>query len=50
MKIWWQSATPIHRPELRDYRETLSKHLNSVKREDTEVSVNGVDMDPWTSI
>jgi len=41
MKIWWQSSTPIHR--LHDYRNTLTEHLNSVKRPDTEVHVNGVD-------
>ena len=43
MKIWWQSSTPIHTKELTDYREALTKHLNSVKRPDTAVSVNGVD-------
>ncbi len=41
MKIWWQSSTPIHR--LHDYRNTLTEHLNGVKRPDTEVHVNGVD-------
>jgi Asp/Glu/hydantoin racemase len=41
MKIWWQSSTPIHR--LHDYRNTLTEHLTSVKRPDTEVHVNGVD-------
>jgi allantoin racemase len=41
MKIWWQSSTPIHR--LHDYRNTLSEHLDSVKRKDTEVHINGVD-------
>jgi len=41
MKIWWQSSTPIHR--LHDYRSTLAEHLNSVKRPDTEVDINGVD-------
>jgi Asp/Glu/hydantoin racemase len=41
MKIWWQSSTPIHR--LHDYRNTLSEHLNSIKRADTEVHINGVD-------
>jgi Asp/Glu/hydantoin racemase len=41
MKIWWQSSTPIHR--LHDYRNTLSEHLHSVKREGTEVHINGVD-------
>ena len=43
MKIWWQSSTMIHTPELTGYREALTKHLNSVKRADTEISVNGVD-------
>jgi len=43
MKIWWQSSTAIHTKELTDYREALTKHLNSVKREDTEISVNGVE-------
>lgn len=41
MKIWWQSSTPIHR--LHDYRSTLSDHLMSVKRPETEISINGVD-------
>jgi allantoin racemase len=41
MKIWWQSSTPIHR--LHDYRNTLTANLNSLKRPDTEVHVNGVD-------
>lgn len=41
MKIWWQSSTPIHR--LHDYRNTLTQHLDAVKRETTEVHVNGVD-------
>src|SRR5512136_1088128 len=41
MKIWWQSSTPIHR--LNDYRNTLTDHLNSVKRPDTEIDINGVD-------
>lgn len=43
MKIWWQSSTSIHTKELTDYREALTKHLNSVKRADTEISINGVD-------
>src|SRR4030042_4348328 len=42
MKIWWQSSTSIHTKELTDYREALTRHLNSVKRSDTVVSVNGV--------
>lgn len=41
MKLWWQSSTPIHR--LHDYRTTLTEHLNSVKRPETEIHVNGVD-------
>jgi allantoin racemase len=41
MKIWWQSSTPIHR--LNDYRNTLTDHLNSVKRPDTVIDINGVD-------
>ncbi len=41
MKIWWQSSTPIHR--LHDYRTTLTAHLDSVKRPDTEIHINGVD-------
>ena len=41
MKIWWQSSTPIHR--LHDYRNTLTANLNSIKRPDTDVHVNGVD-------
>ena len=41
MKIWWQSSTPIHR--LHDYRNTLSEHLNGVKRPETEIDINGVD-------
>jgi Asp/Glu/hydantoin racemase len=41
MKIWWQSSTPIHR--LHDYRTTLGEHLNSVKRAETTVHINGVD-------
>jgi len=43
MKIWWQSSTAIHEEGLKDYREALSQHLNSVKRADTEISVNGVE-------
>jgi len=43
MKIWWQSSTMIQTKELTGYREALTKHLNSVKRADTEISVNGVD-------
>jgi Asp/Glu/hydantoin racemase len=41
MKIWWQSSTPIHR--LDDYRNTLTKNLNDLKRADVEIHVNGVD-------
>jgi len=41
MKIWWQSSTPIHR--LHDYRGALTMHLDSVRRHDTEVHINGVD-------
>ena len=41
MKIWWQSSTAIHR--LDDYRNTLTKNLNDLKRSDVEVHVNGVD-------
>ncbi len=41
MKIWWQSSTPIHR--LHDYRTTLTEHLTSVKRPDTQIDINGVD-------
>ena len=41
MKIWWQSSTPIHR--LHDYRNALTAHLDSVKRPDTEIHINGVD-------
>ena len=41
MKIWWQSSTPIHR--LHDYRNTLTAHLDSIKRPDTEIHINGVD-------
>ena len=41
MKIWWQSSTPIHR--LHDYRNALTAHLESVKRPETEIHVNGVD-------
>ncbi|MCC7346636.1 MAG: hypothetical protein IT538_04490 [Variibacter sp.] len=40
-KIWWQSSTPIHR--LHDYRNTLTDHLHSVKRPDTEIRISGVD-------
>jgi allantoin racemase len=43
MKIWWQSSTMIQTKELTGYREALTKHLNSVKRADTEIAVNGVD-------
>ena len=43
MKIWWQSSTSINTKELTPYREALTKHLNSVKRPDTEISVYGVD-------
>ena len=41
MKIWWQSSTPIHR--LNDYRNSLTDQLNSIKRADTEIHINGVD-------
>lgn len=41
MKIWWQSSTPIHR--LHDYRTALTAHLDSVKRPETEIHINGVD-------
>lgn len=41
MKIWWQSSTPIHR--LHDYRSTLTEHLESVRRPETVVNINGVD-------
>lgn len=41
MKIWWQSSTPIHR--LDDYRNTLTKNLNDLKRPDVEIHINGVD-------
>src|SRR4026209_3025631 len=41
MKKWRQSSTAIHR--LHDYRNTLTEHLNGLKRPDNEVHVNGVD-------
>jgi Asp/Glu/hydantoin racemase len=41
MKIWWQSSTPIHR--LHDYRNALTASLDSIKRPDTEIHINGVD-------
>lgn len=41
MRIWWQSSTAIHR--LHDYRNALTQQLESLKRVDTEVHVNGVD-------
>lgn len=41
MKIWWQSSTPIHR--LDDYRNTLTAHLEGVRRAETSVHVSGVD-------
>ncbi|MBI4193439.1 MAG: hypothetical protein HY526_00010 [Betaproteobacteria bacterium] len=41
MKIWWQSSTAIHR--LHDYRNTLTEHLNALKRPETQVHINGVD-------
>ena len=41
MRIWWQSSTPIHR--LNDYRSALTQQLESLKRSDTEIHVNGVD-------
>lgn len=41
MRIWWQSSTPIHR--LHDYRNTLTEHLNGVKRPETEIQISGVD-------
>ena len=41
MKIWWQSSTPIHR--LNDYRNSLTDQLNSIKRADTVIDINGVD-------
>ena len=41
MKIWWQSSTPIHK--LHDYRNTLTAHLDAIKRPDTEIHINGVD-------
>lgn len=40
-KIWWQSSTPIHR--LHDYRNTLTEHLNGIKRPETEIHISGVD-------
>jgi len=43
MRIWWQTSTSIQNKELTGYREALMKHLNSVKREDTEISFNGVE-------
>jgi Asp/Glu/hydantoin racemase len=43
MKIWWQSSTAIHEDRLTPYREALTAHLNSVKRDDTEVLVRGVE-------
>ncbi len=43
MRIWWQSSTMIHTKKLTDYREALTRHLDSVKRPDTEISINGVE-------
>jgi Asp/Glu/hydantoin racemase len=43
LRIWWQSSTTIHEPALDDYRKALTEHLESFKREDVEISVNGVD-------
>ncbi|MCC7107298.1 MAG: hypothetical protein IT307_19355 [Chloroflexi bacterium] len=43
MRIWWQSSTPLQSPRLIDYRTHLMKHVNSVKRPDTEVRFSGVD-------
>jgi hypothetical protein len=44
MEIWWQSSTVIHR--LHDYRNTLSAHLDIVRRPHTEIHISGVD-DGW---
>ncbi len=43
IRIWWQSSTTVHEPHLSDYRKALTEHLESVKRGDVEISVNGVD-------
>jgi len=47
MRIWWQSGIAIRNPESKEYYDALSKHLNSVKRPDTEISINGVDKGSW---
>jgi Asp/Glu/hydantoin racemase len=43
IRIWWQSSTPIAQPHMTDYRNALQAHLDSVRRPDAEVHINGVD-------
>lgn len=43
IRIWWQSSTPIAQPHMTDYRNALAAHLDSVRRPDAEVHINGVD-------
>ena len=44
MKIWYQSSTALHSPEMSDYREHLTAHVNRIKRPDVEVVLGGVDV------
>jgi Asp/Glu/hydantoin racemase len=44
MKIWWQNSSPVHATkECAGFLESLTQHLNSVKREDTQISFNSVE-------
>jgi allantoin racemase len=43
MRVWWQSSTPLHSERMTDYRTHLTQHLESVKRQDTQITYGGVE-------
>ncbi len=44
MRIWWQNSSPVHvTKECSDFLESLTKHLNSIKRADTQITFNSVE-------
>ncbi len=44
MRIWWQNSSPVHvSKECSGFLESMTKHLNSIKRPETQISFNSVE-------
>ena len=46
-RIWWQSSRKLDNPGLETYNRYLLEHLESVKSEDTEIHIHGVEVDSF---